>query len=172
MTGTFRFQTGFYGLTDMFAEFRKTMDYSLIGLKYNFVFRKEWRGSRKRPTTERKNHRRRITIPLLNILSPSHSLRARGATQIRKVHANGGSRRTLKAYMKYWLGIKYHQVSPPASTLKEQGESIVKVRNSDIAKTWDTAWTTITTKGISRSPRSTNKRDIGGGKNSKPCKRD
>ena len=30
MTGTFRFQTGFYGLTDMFAEFQKIMDYTLL----------------------------------------------------------------------------------------------------------------------------------------------
>ena len=56
--------------------------------------------------------------------------------------------------MKYWLGIKYHQVSPPALTLKEQAKSRVKVRNSDIAKTWETAWTANTTKGISRPPRS------------------
>ena len=32
MTGTYRFQTGFYGLTDMPAEFEKAMDYTLIGL--------------------------------------------------------------------------------------------------------------------------------------------
>ena len=32
MTGTYRFQTGFYGLTDMPAEFQKAMDYTLIGM--------------------------------------------------------------------------------------------------------------------------------------------
>ena len=31
-TGTYRFKTGFYGLTDMPAEFQKAMDYTLIGL--------------------------------------------------------------------------------------------------------------------------------------------
>ena len=38
MTGTYRFKTGFYGLTDMPAEFLKAMDYSLIGLKNTFCF--------------------------------------------------------------------------------------------------------------------------------------
>ena len=33
MTGTCRFQTGFYGLRDMAAEFQKAMDFTLIGLK-------------------------------------------------------------------------------------------------------------------------------------------
>ena len=37
MTGTYRFQTGFYGLTDMPAEFQKAMDYILIGLKILIV---------------------------------------------------------------------------------------------------------------------------------------
>ena len=36
MTGTYRFKTGFYGLTDMPAEFQKAMDYTLIGLKNSF----------------------------------------------------------------------------------------------------------------------------------------
>ena len=38
MTGTYRFQTGFYGLTDMPAEFQKTMAYTLIGLKNKNCF--------------------------------------------------------------------------------------------------------------------------------------
>ena len=38
MTGTYRFKTGFYGLTDMPAEFQKAMDYALIGLKNTFCF--------------------------------------------------------------------------------------------------------------------------------------
>ena len=36
MTGTYRFQTGFYGLTDMPAEFQKAMDYTLIGLQNTY----------------------------------------------------------------------------------------------------------------------------------------
>ena len=32
-TGTYRFKTGLYGLTDMPAEFQKAMDYTLIGLQ-------------------------------------------------------------------------------------------------------------------------------------------
>ena len=32
MTGTYRFQTGFYGLTDMPAEFQKATDYTIINL--------------------------------------------------------------------------------------------------------------------------------------------
>ena len=36
MTGTYRFQTGFYGLTDMPAEFQKAMDFTLIGLKNTY----------------------------------------------------------------------------------------------------------------------------------------
>ena len=38
MTGTYRFQTAFYGLTDMPAEFQKVMDYTLIGLKNTYCF--------------------------------------------------------------------------------------------------------------------------------------
>ena len=38
MTGTYRFKTGFYGLTDMPAEFQKAMDYTLIGLTNTFCF--------------------------------------------------------------------------------------------------------------------------------------
>ena len=38
MTGTYRFQTGFYGLTDMPAEFQKAMDYTLIGLINTYCF--------------------------------------------------------------------------------------------------------------------------------------
>ena len=38
MTSTYRFQTGFYGLTDMPEEFQKAMDYSLIGLKNIYCF--------------------------------------------------------------------------------------------------------------------------------------
>ena len=37
-TGTYRFKTGFYGLTDMPAEFHKAMYYTLIGLKNTFCF--------------------------------------------------------------------------------------------------------------------------------------
>ena len=38
VTGTYRFKTGFYGLTDMPAEFHQAMDYTLIGLKNTFCF--------------------------------------------------------------------------------------------------------------------------------------
>ena len=38
MTGTYRFHTGFYGLTDMPAEFQKAMNYTLIGLKNTYCF--------------------------------------------------------------------------------------------------------------------------------------
>ena len=38
MTGTYRFEPGFYGLTDMPAEFQKAMDYTLIGPKNTFCF--------------------------------------------------------------------------------------------------------------------------------------
>ena len=38
MTGTYRFQTGFYGLTDMPAEFQKAMEYTSIGLKNTYCF--------------------------------------------------------------------------------------------------------------------------------------
>ena len=37
MTGTYRFQTGFYGLTGMPAEFQKPMDYTSIGPKIHIV---------------------------------------------------------------------------------------------------------------------------------------
>ena len=37
MTGTYRFQTGFYGLTDMPVNFQKAMDYTLLGLKKNIL---------------------------------------------------------------------------------------------------------------------------------------
>ena len=36
MTGTYRFKTGFYGLTDMPAKFQKAMDYTLFSLKNTF----------------------------------------------------------------------------------------------------------------------------------------
>ena len=38
MTGTYRFITGFYGLTDVPAEFQKAMYYTLIGIKNTFCF--------------------------------------------------------------------------------------------------------------------------------------
>ena len=38
MTGTYRFKTGFYELTDLPAEFQKVMDYTLIGFKNTFCF--------------------------------------------------------------------------------------------------------------------------------------
>ena len=38
MTGTYRLQTGFYGLKDMPAEFQKAMDYTLIGLENTYYF--------------------------------------------------------------------------------------------------------------------------------------
>ena len=38
MTGTYRFQTGFHGLTDMLAEFQKAMDYILKGNKNIYCF--------------------------------------------------------------------------------------------------------------------------------------
>ena len=38
MTGTYRFQTRFYGRKDMPAEFQKTMDYKSIGLKNTYCF--------------------------------------------------------------------------------------------------------------------------------------
>ena len=37
-TGTYRFKTGFYGLTDMPADFQKAMDYTLIGLSNTYCF--------------------------------------------------------------------------------------------------------------------------------------
>ena len=36
--GTYRFKTGFYGLTDMSAEFQKAMDYTLVGLTNTYCF--------------------------------------------------------------------------------------------------------------------------------------
>ena len=33
MTGTYRFKTGFYGFSDMPAEFQKAMDITLVGLR-------------------------------------------------------------------------------------------------------------------------------------------
>ena len=38
MTGTYRFKTGFYGLTDMPAEFQKAIDCTLAGLEKTFCF--------------------------------------------------------------------------------------------------------------------------------------
>ena len=38
MTGKYRLQTDFYGLTDMPAEIQKAMDYNLIGLKNAYCF--------------------------------------------------------------------------------------------------------------------------------------
>ena len=37
-TGTYRFKTGFYGLTDMPAEFQKAMDYTPMGLQNTYCF--------------------------------------------------------------------------------------------------------------------------------------
>ena len=37
-TGTYRFKTGFYGFTDMPAEFQKTLDYTLLGLQNTYCF--------------------------------------------------------------------------------------------------------------------------------------
>ena len=37
MTGKYRFETGFYGLTDI-TEFQKAMDYTLIWLKNTYCF--------------------------------------------------------------------------------------------------------------------------------------
>ena len=37
-TGTHRFKTGLYGLTDMSAEFQKAMDYTLVGLSNTYCF--------------------------------------------------------------------------------------------------------------------------------------
>ena len=37
-TGNYSFKTGFYGLTDMPAEFQKAMDYTLIGLQITYCF--------------------------------------------------------------------------------------------------------------------------------------
>ena len=37
-TGTYRFKTGFYGSTDMPAEFQKAMDYTLVGLTNTYCF--------------------------------------------------------------------------------------------------------------------------------------
>ena len=38
MTGTYRFKTGFYGLTDMPAEFQKAIDCTVAGLNNTFCF--------------------------------------------------------------------------------------------------------------------------------------
>ena len=38
LTGTYHFKTGFYGLTDMPAEFRKALDYTLVGLTNTYCF--------------------------------------------------------------------------------------------------------------------------------------
>ena len=38
MTGTYRFKTGFYGLTDMSAEFQKAIDCMLAGLNKTICF--------------------------------------------------------------------------------------------------------------------------------------
>ena len=38
MTGTYRFKTGFYGLTDMPAEFQVAIDCTLAGLNNTFCF--------------------------------------------------------------------------------------------------------------------------------------
>ena len=38
MTGTYRLQTGYYGLSDSPTEFKKTMEYTLIGLKNTYCF--------------------------------------------------------------------------------------------------------------------------------------
>ena len=37
-TGTYCFKTGFYGLTDMPAEFQKAMDYTVVGLSNTYCF--------------------------------------------------------------------------------------------------------------------------------------
>ena len=37
-TGTYRFKTGFFGLTDMPTEFQKGMDYTLVGLTNTYCF--------------------------------------------------------------------------------------------------------------------------------------
>ena len=37
-TGTYKFKTGFYGLTDLPAEFQKAKDYTLIGLQITYCF--------------------------------------------------------------------------------------------------------------------------------------
>ena len=37
-TGTYRFKTGFYGLTDMPAEFQKAADYTLVGHQNTYCF--------------------------------------------------------------------------------------------------------------------------------------
>ena len=38
LTRTYRFKMGFYGLSDMPAEFQKAMDYTLVGLTYTYCF--------------------------------------------------------------------------------------------------------------------------------------
>ena len=56
MTCTYRFQTGFYGLTDMLAELQKAMDYALIGLKNNYRFLDDILNVSKRSEAEHKEY--------------------------------------------------------------------------------------------------------------------
>ena len=56
MTGTYRFQRGFYDLTDMPAEFQKAMDYTLIGLKNTHCFLDDNLIVSKRSLEEHKNY--------------------------------------------------------------------------------------------------------------------
>ena len=56
MTGTYRFQTGFYGLTDMPAEFQKTINYTLIALKNTYCFLDDFWVVSKEPLEEHKRY--------------------------------------------------------------------------------------------------------------------
>ena len=56
MTGTYRFQTGFYGLTNMPADFQKAMDYTLIGLQNTYCFLDDLLIVSKRSLNEHKNY--------------------------------------------------------------------------------------------------------------------
>ena len=56
MTGTYRFQTGFYGLTDMPAEFQRAMDYTLISLKNTCYFLDDLLKVRKETLEEHKKY--------------------------------------------------------------------------------------------------------------------
>ena len=56
MTGTDRFQTKFYGLTVMPAEFQKAMDYTLIGLQNTYCFLDDILIVRKGSLTEHKSY--------------------------------------------------------------------------------------------------------------------
>ena len=56
MTDTYRFQTGFYGLTDMPAEFWNAMDYTLIGLKNTYCFLNDSLIVSKRSEEDHKQH--------------------------------------------------------------------------------------------------------------------